>query len=71
MEKVLGEGNANSPGGGGGGDTENTSPTTAASTEQIELLCNDQVRLFLSLTIFIIINILLIGAGSFHGFTDG
>lgn len=42
VEKVLGEGNANSPG--TGGDADNTSsPTTTASTEQVELLCNEQV----------------------------
>ncbi|GLV36077.1 uncharacterized protein CBL_01841 [Carabus blaptoides fortunei] len=39
LEKVLGDGNSNSP----GGDADNVSPTTTASTEQVELLCNDQI----------------------------
>lgn len=43
LEKLLGDGNANSPGG-GGGDTESSATTNNGyNVDQIELTCNDQV----------------------------
>lgn len=43
MDKLLGEGNAGSP---GAGDTDPSSPTNSGtSVDQIELTCNDQVSM--------------------------
>lgn len=46
LEKLLGDGNASSPGGGvgGGGDSDSSVPNTNGySVDQIELTCNDQI----------------------------
>lgn len=49
LEKLLGEGAANSP---GGGDGDSTAPASNGTTvDQIELTCNNQV-----ITFFIVIN---------------
>lgn len=41
LDKLLGEGNAGSPG--GVADTDSNTPTNGMTADQIELMCNDQV----------------------------
>lgn len=48
LDKLLGEGNAGSP---GAGDTDPSSPTNSGtSVDQIELTCNDQVSMAVTMS---------------------